>query len=226
MREVSDMRITKSMAFLLALVTVILAVIGSLLFRAGSTTPQGVRSVIYFVCASLVMLLCALLLYFLWLSRDKESNYFLYDRELGRNVPLESLTFRMVNEKMTAYVAAGFESSAKLWLGNAWLRGDGFGVNGEYRGLVAYKMLYDLIETDREDSWRLFADAPEATVARVCEALSGCGEKTLAHKLMYLKQSCGGEVAPLKSLLSGSRRYLEGKMTGLVRRNIEWFYYT
>ena len=167
-----------------------------------------------------------LLLYLLWLARDKEPNYFLFDRSTGKNIPPEALTFSVINEKMSLYISVSFENSGKLWLGNAWARGDRFGDNGEYRGLVAYKMLYDLIDADQAAQWKYFADASDNTVARLCDALSRCGEKSLAQKLMYLKQNCGAEIAPVRSLLLGSKKYLEGKMTGLVRRNIEWFYYT
>jgi len=220
------MRIQKTMAVLLAVVALILAVVGGFLLNAGLTTPQIGRKVCFLICVGLIALLVVLLLYLLWLARDKEPNYFLFDRSTGKNIPLEELSFSVVNEKMSLYISVNFEDSGKLWLGTAWNRGDCFGANGEYRGLVAFKMLYDLIDVDQAEQWRYFADASVGTVSRLCDALSRCGEKTLAQKLMYLKQNCGGEIAPVRSLLMGGKKHLEGKMIGLVRRNIEWFYYT
>ena len=226
MQEVNEMRIQKTVAILLVIVAVVLAIVGGFLLKAGLTTPQIGRKICFLICVGLIALLIASLFYLLWLSRDKEPNYFLFNRSTGKNIPLEELTFSVVNEKMTLYISVNFEDSGKLWLGNAWARGDRFGANGEYRGLVAFKMLYDLIDADQAVQWGYFANASENTVARLCDVLARCGEKTLVQKLMYLKQNCGVETAPVRSLLMSRKKYLEDKMTGLVRRNIEWFYYT
>ncbi len=220
------MRIRKSTAIVLVIAMIALAVIGALLFKVGITTPQMFKKICYFICVALITLLVALLGYFLLLSRDKEHNYFLYDRNLGRNISPEELRFAIVNEKMSMYISVNFENTEKLWLGNAWAHGDRFGANGEYRALVAYKMLYDLADHDQANQWSYFADASEETVTYLCDALMRCGERNLAQKLIYIRQNCGVEIAPLRSLLLGNKKYLASKMIGLVRRNIEWFYYT
>lgn len=211
---------------ILAVVMVILAVLGALLCKVGATTPQIGKKVCYFICAALIAALILLLCYLLLLARDKEPNYFLFDRSIGKNIPLEGLCFTVVNEKMSTYISVNFENSEKLWLGNAWQHGDRFGANGEYRGLVAYKMLYDLAVHDNVDQWDYFAEASLETVTRLCDTLTRCGDRNLAQKLMYIRQNCGVEIAPIRSLILGNKKYLANKMTGLVRRNIEWFYYT
>ncbi len=220
------MRIKKPIVILLAVMIAVLAIVGALLFKVGLTTPQVTKKVFYMISAVLIVVLIGLLGYLLFLGRDKEHNYFLYDKKLGKNIPLEDLRFSIVNERMDAYIVANFESSDRLWSGSTWTTGTGFGSNGEYRGLIAYKMLYDLAERDKPDQWARFANAPSETVSRLCDALSRSGEKNLAQKLMYIRQNCGHEIAPLRSLLLGNKKYLASKMTGLVRRNIEWFYNT
>lgn len=220
------MRIQKASVILLAAVMVILVILGALLLKVGLTTPQLFKKICYFVCAALVTVLVGLIGYLLLLFRDKEPNYFLYDRDLGKNISLEQLRFSVVNEKMSTYVSVNFENAEKLWLGNAWTRGDRFGPNGEYRGLVAYKMLFDLAAQDDPTQWDYLVRASEDTVANLCDALSRCGDRNLAHKLEYIKQNCGSEIAPLRSLILSNKKYLANKMTGLVRRNIEWYYYT
>jgi hypothetical protein len=219
-------RIQKPVAILLAVVMALLAILGAFLVKVGVTTPQVFKKICFFICVAMIAVLIALLGYLLFLSRDKEPNYFLYDRNLGKNIPLEELRFQTVNEKMTVYISTNFENAEKLWMSDVWARGARFGANGEYSGLVAYKMLFDLADHDKVDQWDLFAEAPMETIIRLCDALSRCGDRNLAQKLMYIRQNCGVEIAPLRSLLLGNKKYLANKMVNLVRRNIEWFYYT
>lgn len=220
------MRIQKVTAVLLVIVMVALAVIDILFFKVGMTTPQIWKKVCYFTCAALIALLFLLLGYLLLLSSDKEKNYFLYDRNSGRNISPDHLRFSMICEKMNMYITVNFETVEKLWMGDAWLNGDRFGANGEYRALVALKMLYDLADHDAEAEWSYFTNAAESVIANMCMALSRGGERNLAQKLMYIRQNCGSETAPLRSLLLGNKKYLANKMVGIVRNNIEWYYYT
>ena len=220
------MRLQKPLVIALAIIMAMLAILGAFLVKVGMTVPGMFKKICFFVCAALIALLIGLLGYLLLLSRDKEPNYFLFDRQLNRNLLPEELRFRTVNEKMTAYIATNFGKSEKLWLGDAWIRGDRFGANGEYRGLVAYKMLFDLADQDKVDHWDYFAEASAETITRMCQALSQSGDRNLAQKLMYIRENCGVEIAPLRSLLLGNKKYLANKMLGFVHRNIEWFYDT
>ena len=220
------MRLHKNTAILLVIVILALTVIDGLLLKVGITTPQMFKKVCYFICVALIALLIALLCYLMLLSRDKEKNYFLYDRNTGKNILPDQLRFSIINEKMAMYITVNFESSEKLWLSNAWAIGDRFGANGEYRALVAYKMLFDLAEHDQADQWDYFARASQETVSSLCAALARSGDRNFAQKLMYIRQNCGAEIVPLRSLLLGNKKYLANKMVGLVRHNIEWFYYT
>lgn len=220
------MRIQKPVVILLIVIMALLAVLGAFLVKVGMTTPQIFKRICFFVCATMIAVLIALLGYLLFLFRDKEPNYFLYDRKLGKNMQLQELRFQTVNEKMSVYVSTNFGSSEKLWMSDIWARGERFGANGEYGGLVAYKMLYDLADHDKADQWDYFAEAPLETVIRLCDTLSRSGDRNLAQKLMYIRENCGVEIAPLRSLLLGNKKYLANRMLGLVRRNIEWFYYT
>ena len=218
------MSMKKSLVYVLVIIIALLAVLGAFLVKVGMTTPQMFMKIGFYICAAMVAVVIGLLCYLLWLYQDKEQNYFLFDRRLGKNIRVEELTFRMVNEKMSAYISAHFENSEKLWMGNAWVRGDSFGANGEYRALVAYKMLFDLADKDKVDDWDYFAETSADTVTRLCEAIAGSGDRNLAQKLMYIRQNCGVEIAPLRSLLLSNKKYLANRMLGLVRRNIEWYY--
>ena len=197
------MRIHKTIAMLLAVAMILLAILGGLFCYIGMTTPQMFKKICYFICVALVLVLIGLVAFFMYLSKDKEKNFFLYQR-----------------------ISVNFENSEKLWLGDAWSVGDRFGANGEYRGLVAYKMLFDLADHDDVEQWDYFAEAPAETVVGLCEALARCGDRNLAQKLTYIRTNCGVEIAPLRSLILGNKKYLASKMVGFVRRNIEWFYYT
>ena len=53
------------------------------------------------LCAVLMLLISILIGAYLWLSRDTYPNFFLYDRKKRRNIPVDKLTFKTVNERMT-----------------------------------------------------------------------------------------------------------------------------
>lgn len=218
------MSMKKSVWYVLVIIIALLAVLGAFLVKVGMTTPQIFMKIGFFICAAMVAVVIGLLCYLLWLYQDREENYFLFDRRLGKNIRVEELTFRMVNEKMSAYISDHFENSEKLWMGNAWIRGDSFGANGEYRALVAYKMLFDLADKDKVDDWDFFAETSADTITRLCETIAGSGDRNLAQKLMYIRQNCGVEITPLRSLVLSNKKYLASRMLGLVRRNIEWYY--
>ena len=66
-----------------------------------------------------MLLLSGLILYYLWIIRDAEPNFFLYDREKNRNIPVDNLSFTMVNDRMAFYVSLVSESPEDLWTGDA-----------------------------------------------------------------------------------------------------------
>ena len=184
------------------------------------------------VCLIVISVLCILmglgLLFTLYLGRDNDPNFFLYDTKTQRNLPAEELTFDRVNSRMSYLLTTLSTSQEKLWADNTLAdNGTGrFGVNDVYRPLTAYKMLYDLVELDRPEGWALFLCATPATIDSLLDALEENGEEAMAKALYHAYNSASGrdDTEWLRDFLSGNAKYLRRRMLGYVQKNIEWFY--
>ncbi len=219
---------SKNMAIVLLIVAgvLILGGISLLLFLV-----PGAAS-FFKVCLIIIAVLCILmglgLLFTLYLGRDNDPNFFLYDTKTQRNLPVEELTFDRVNSRMSYFLTTLSTSQEKLWADNTLAdNGTGrFGVNDVYRPLTAYKMLYDLIEIDRPEGWALFLCATPATIDSLLDALEENGEEAMAKALYHAYNSASGreDTEWLRDFLSGNAKYLRRRMLGYVQKNIEWFY--
>lgn len=218
------MQIRKSTQRWIAAMALVLAVLGALMVRVAVLTPGAVQRILWILCAVLLAFLVVLLFRLIWLSQDREPNFFLYQRSGQKNIPADELTFRQVNDKMSLYFSLNFDPEEKLWTGNEWSRNDKFGVRGEYRALVAYKMLYNLVLADDAGKWQWFVQASDENVSAICTALARAGDRDLAGRIYRIKQE-GTDITPLRSLLMNNKAYLEKRMFNFVWRNLEWFYY-
>ncbi|MBR6781692.1 MAG: hypothetical protein IKM33_00645 [Clostridia bacterium] len=184
------------------------------------------------VCMVIISILFVLmglgLLYVLYLGRDNNPNFFLYDTKTRRNISSEELTFDRVNSRMSYFLTTLSTSQEKLWRDNILAdNGTGrFGVNDVYRPLTAYKMLYDLAELDRPEGWALFLCATPATIETLLDALEENGEEAMSKALYHAYTSASGsnDVEWLRDFLSGNAKYIRRRMLGYVQKNIDWFY--
>ncbi len=178
---------------------------------------------------SVLGILCGLaILFFLYLARDNDPNFFLYDTKTAANIPASELTFERVNSRMSYFMTTLATSQEKLWVDNVLASEDAgrFGVNGVYRPLAAYKMLYDLIELKSDDGWRLFLCATRETVDTLCGALMANGEDAMANSLHHAYDSASGrdDIDWVRDFISGNEKYIRRRMLGYVQKNLEWFY--
>ena len=219
---------SKNMAIVLMIVAGVLILGGISLFLF---LVPGAAS-FFKVCLIIIGVLCILmglgLLFTLYLGRDNDPNFFLYDTKAQRNLPVDELTFDRVNSRMSYFLTTLSTSQEKLWADNTLAdNGTGrFGVNDVYRPLTAYKMLYDLVELDRPEGWALFLCATPATIDSLLDALEENGEEAMAKALYHAYNSASGrdDTEWLRDFLSGNAKYLRRRMLGYVQKNIEWFY--
>ena len=90
------------------------------------------------VIISILFILMGLgLLYVLYLGRDNNANFFLYDTKTQCNIPVEELSFDRVNSRMSYFLTTLSTSQEKLWADNVLAdNGTGrFGINDVYRPL-------------------------------------------------------------------------------------------
>ena len=180
------------------------------------------------VVISILFILMGLgLLYVLYLGRDNNPNFFLYDTKTQRNIPVEDLGFDRVNSRMSYFMTTLTTSQEKLWSENALnAESERFGVNEVYKPLAAYKMLYDLGEIDSPEGWQLFLCAAPATIDTLADALMVNGEEAMVQALRHAYNSAAGrdDIDWIRDFVMGNRKYISRRMMGYVRKNMEQFY--
>lgn len=175
----------------------------------------------------LSIVLGGLIIFFIFNSRDDDVNFFLYDRKTGGNIRAENLTFERINSRMSYFMTRLSSSLAETWQENALGTDEegAFGHEDVYKPLVAYKMLYDLVELDKPEIWRLFTTANPETVESLCATFEGIGETSLAQTLSEAYSSAEGpdDIEWVKDFLTGNAAYLRRRITDYVKGNLEWF---
>ncbi len=188
-------------------------------------------STFYRVCFVLIALLCLIfglgVLFLLYISRDTDPNFFLYDTKSARNIDASELTFERVNSRMAYFMTTLTTSQDRLWSDNVLnANPDRFGVNEVYKPLAAYKMLYDLAVQDQPENWRLFLTASPATIEAITAALAKSGEDDMLAKIRYAYDNAADrdDVEWVRDYIMKNMRYIQHRMLGYARRNLEWFY--
>ena len=203
------------LSFIAAIVVIISAVGADATYKK---VLLGISSALFFV-------LMLLALYYFYLTRENDPNFFLYDQTLHKNLPVDQLTFSVVNERMEFYLSLISDSDEELWQGGVLAKSDGsFGRDEIYRPLVAYKMLYDLTERDDDVQWRLLEFAETTTIRLLTRALKQSGDGEMAQAIVELYKGEGEEGENLRDFLMGNRKYLRGRMLRYVKQNLDYFY--
>ena len=219
------MKLKKWLPILLAVVALASVVIAIVLFAV--TVPNataGYKRVLGMIAGILFVLLALLIGYYFFLMRDTESNFFLFDRAKKKNIPVENLTFAIVNEKMNFYLTMVCDTPEQLWQEDILERERMLGYRRVYRPLLAYKMLYDLADKKIAAYWELLINAKAETVNSLCSALEQAGEQEMVKAFRFLMDNYRDKPEKIKDFVEGNCRYIRGKMIGYVKKNIELFY--
>ena len=214
--------------------SIVLLIVAGLLILGGIILLAFVVpnvAIFYAICLVFIALCCFVMgvgvLFLLFLARDTDPNFFLYDSKSGTNIPADELTFDRVNSRMSYFMTTLTTSQEKLWADNALNASpERFGVNEIYRPLAAYKMLYDLGEIDTPEGWQLFLCASPATIDTLANALLDNGENSMAEALRHAYNSAAGrdDYEWIRDFVMGNRKYISRRMMNYVRKNMEWFY--
>lgn len=184
------------------------------------------KKVFLTIATVLLFALVGLAAYYLYLSRIQDPNFFLYNKDQRRNIPVEQLTFDIVNDRMNFYLSLIADSDAELWDGAVLAKSDGsFGREEVYRPLVAYKMLYDLTESEDDFAWDRIILAEVTTIRLLTRALKQAGDNDLAQAIVDLYKGENVEEGEnLRDFLTGNRKYLRGRMLRYVKQKLDYFY--
>lgn len=184
------------------------------------------KRVLSVICAVLMLLLSLLIGAYLYLSRDTYPNFFLYDRKKKKNIPVEKLGFKTVNERMSFMLTQLAESPEALWKGDVLLfEAERFGYKSVYKPLVAYKMLFDLGNQGPDSGyWNFLKTAPQENLNAIYAALERAGEKKMVEAFQLILERTDGDYAKVKEFLRKNLGYIRSKMLSYVVRHIEYFY--
>ena len=217
----------KKLLTIVLIVIGVLALVGAILmftvFRSASA-DSAFRQVLGVVCGILLLLISLLTFYYTYLIHDWEPNFFLYDKHLHRNISPDKLVFSTVNEKMTFYVSLIDPEGKLLWTTDLLAENDRFGYRSVYRPLVAYKMLFNLIVADSEEEWKKLTEADDRQIGLLCNALEQNHEDEMTKAIRYIHTGFRGDPRKLTEFIKGNKKYIQGKMLGYVKKNIDLFY--
>ncbi len=196
-----------------------------IVFISAPSMTASYQKVLLRIAGVLLLALTGLSLFYFYLSRGSEPNFFLYDQTQRRNIAVEHLTFSTVNDRMDFYLSLISDSDEELWQGGVLAKNDGsFGREDVYRPLVAYKMLYDLTERDDDVQWGLLEFAEVTTIRLLTRALKQGGDADMAQAIVELYKGEGEEGENLRDFLKGNSKYLRGRMLRYVKQHLDYFY--
>jgi hypothetical protein len=206
-----------------------LAIIGGILVLIFGIAAAGssLTKVLVAIEGVLMILIGLILGYIVLLARDNDVNFFLYDRKSGKNIRVEDLTFDRINSRLGYYMSLISSSQEQMWERNILERDDPrFGTDGVYKPLTAYKMLYDLVEIDRNETWELFTGAAPETVTTLCRVLRSAGEEAMADALLdaYEGAESVDDIEWVRDFVMGNAKYIRRRMREYVLKHIEEFY--
>lgn len=211
---------------LIMAIAAIVSLIGAVLILvlAVPRADATYKRVMEIIIACLMLLLSLLVGYYLWMIRDAEPNFFLFDRAKKHNIPVENLTFAIINERMNFFLTLVSESPEDLWQKNALERDIKLGPRRVYRPLLAYKMIFDLADKNVQSYWDLLLNVSDDTLNSLCSALSQGGEQEMVKVFRYLMDHYRATPDKIKDFICGNQKYIRGRMKAYIQKNIELFY--
>ncbi|MBQ8311226.1 MAG: hypothetical protein IJX80_09485 [Clostridia bacterium] len=203
-----------------------LCLIGAILILAipVAFADAAYKRVIGTIIAVLMIILALLAAFYLWLCRDTEPNFFLFDRQKKRNISPDELNFTVANERLNFLLTAVSQSMEELWTEDVLENELKLGYRKIYRPLIAYKMLYDLADKNIDSYWTYLENASPETVESIAKALEQAGETEMVKAFRFIMENYRSEPAKIRNFISGNLKYIRGRIMFYIKRNIEMFY--
>ena len=209
---------------ILLIAAAVFAVVAIVLLVVGITYDADhiFTKVMVFVVAGLSLALAAELVYLRFISEDRQPNFFLYDSKSKKNMPIEALTFAVVNNRMNRFFANYASSEGKIWT-EGILDNPQLDMPDEFKPLVAYKLLFNIAHTNVDGGWKCFEVSSIQTVEFICKGLEQNADNEFAKNLRMMKSAQPFQISYVKEYLVNNKAYLQSKMLRYVRENIAKF---
>ena len=213
----------KTLKLIFAILGIVFAIIAVTLLLVGILAVHNtLLKVLVIIISGLCFLIAGELIFLFFIQTDSAPNYFLYNRETKRNVPVQKLNFQMINGRMNRYLSNFAASEGKLWtdhvLDNPYLE-----MEDKFKPAVAYKLLYDLAEKDVEQGWKCFEIASDETIEFLCTSLEMNQDSDMARTLRQMKASKPLNLKYARDYIVKNRNYLKGKLCRYIYDNIQLF---
>ena len=213
----------KKTNLLLVISSAFFAVLAIILLVFGIVYDKGAfAKVLLFLAFLLVMLLSAELAYLFVLSRNVVPNYFLFNTALNINMPVNKLTFEMVDARMNKYLSSFAKNEAELWSGGI-LENSAAKIKREFHPIVSYKLLLDVAENDTDAAWKCFVLATDMTVEYIAIGLTQNGDRDMADAIRQLKGAKPINLKQTRDFLVGNKKYIQKRLFTYVQDNINNF---
>ncbi len=213
----------KKKQLIVTIAAIVAFVLGIVLFVIAVAVDMNTVAKVLLILISVLALALAVELFFLYrFMQDSCPNYFLFDGKANRNVPLQKLTFQMINARMNRYLAAFAPSEGRIWTDNV-LDNPNLQMAEAYRPLVSYKLLYDLAELDVDNGWKCFENASEGTIEFMAASIEKIGDSAMAKNLRQFKQSKPINLKAVRDYLVSNRKYLQSRIYRYVVDHIGQF---
>ena len=110
-----------------------------------------------------------------------------------------------------------------MWTENVFETGNEIFDNEACIPLVAYKILYDLIDRADENVWRLYLAADKKIINSISYALERNSDSELGKAFVFLHESANGSYERTEKFLLDNKKYIRNKMVKCVKANIDKF---
>lgn len=220
--------IRKNLTLVLSIVAALLILGGIVFIVLGISLANSTFNKVMFIIMSVVMILLGcVMFYFVFLTKDgangpEEPNLFLYDSATERNMSADALTFELVNKRMAFFMSRISSSIREIWSEDIFDNDEVFDGVDELKVLLAYKMLYDLVDRDNPSLWGLYLDASRNLMSSICYQLESNGDEVGRYILMLHDKADGNYEKSRKFLLDNKAR-IEKWMLRCAADNIEKF---
>lgn len=199
-------------------------VAGLIVLICGLINTHTLVKILMIICAVLLFVLGGLdYVYFFFLG-ERRRNYFLTDRDTGKNKRIADLTFADINDRMNFFMAKRISEVSELWTGGFLGKRGMFGVNDVFKPLAIYKMLFDMGEQNTYEGWRMFYDMPGQDFARMVNCLDAIDDVNMSRKLTSLRAvNDGTQTDRLADFIRGNSKYIQNRMLAYVKLHINEF---
>ena len=144
-------------------------------------------------------------------------NYFLFDRSKDKCVSAKEISFALVNENLSAYIAKYVARPIDLWDGvPKALQSD-----SAFRAPVAFRMLYEMSLLKGDEILRRFEDASDLTVNFVCRVVKASGDEEMADIIFRMKRQFESEQSRVVAFFTKNRRCFEGRIFNYVKNHLD-----